>query len=252
MQKLLNKINYHRRILQRFGLSGMLLLISLKFKSNKRSDIKLRRVDSPIYLSNYGPDITTLLQIFFAKEYDIVLKHAPKFIIDCGANIGLSAVYFANKYPSATIIAIEPDKINFDFLRKNCSCYSNITCLNKAVWSHSTKVTIVDNNTGNWGLSTIESSDSNLNSIPTVSIEMVMKEFNIPEIDILKIDIEGAEKELFKHNFQKWLSKTKVMAIELHDDALGSVSETFYNAINMYDYRKYSVGENLVCHFKGN
>jgi hypothetical protein len=63
-------------------------------------------------------DQSVYQQIFESKDYDFELND-PKFIIDAGAHIGLSSIFFANKYPSSTIIAIEPEPSNFTMLCKN-------------------------------------------------------------------------------------------------------------------------------------
>jgi FkbM family methyltransferase len=186
----------------------------------------------------------------YNKEYEVADAIDPSFIIDCGANIGLSAVWYANTYPNAKIIAIEPDINNFVFLKKNTKAYPNVKCLNKAVWPYETSMSIVDKGTGNWGLQTIESKTKTGNNIDAVSISTVMDQFQINFIDILKIDIEGAEKELFSKNYESWLSKTGVIAIELHDNIDKNISAVFYNAISGRKYKEYYNGENLICDFR--
>jgi len=63
---------------------------------------------------------------------------------------------------------------------------------------------------------------------------------------ILKIDIEGAEKELFKANYKKWIDKVDVLIIELHDRFKPGCSATFYPVIESYDFVQYASGANLV------
>jgi FkbM family methyltransferase len=178
------------------------------------------------------------------------MKMVPDVIIDCGANIGLSAVWYANTYPDARIIAIEPDSKNFSFLKKNTLAYPNVICLNKAVWPYETSMSIVDKGTGNWSLQTIESTTESVNEVDAVSISDVMDQFKIDFIDILKIDIEGAEKELFSKNYESWLSKTGVIAIELHDNIDENISKVFYSAISGRKYKQYYNGEYLICDFR--
>jgi FkbM family methyltransferase len=243
------KLKFYYKTYKRFGLRAILFLVASKFKKNKIDNIRLKNVNTSISLSNFGTDVTTLFQIFFVGEYNVSLKGSPDFIIDCGANIGLSAVFFANKYPKAKIFAIEPDKNNFKFLKQNTSLFKNVICINKAIWSHSSKMDIVDTNTGNWGLQTVEALFENENTVEGVSIDIIMAEYKIERIDLLKIDIEGAEKELFSKNYENWLSKTKVLAIELHDTTDNNITEIFNNAIKHYANKKYYLGENLICEF---
>lgn len=177
------------------------------------------------------------------------MKAPPKFIIDCGANIGLSAVFFAAKYPAALIVAIEPDKRNFEFLQKNTLSYNNVVCMNSAIWSSNIPIKVIDEGMGNWALKTVVADSNSSDSIPGISIDQILKDYKQEKIDLLKIDIEGAEKELFSAHYQHWLPKTKVIVIELHASPSDIISKTFYNAINSFPYSKYSKGENLVCDF---
>ena len=73
-----------------------------------------------------------------------------------------------------------------------------------------------------------------------------MIEYNFPKIDILKLDIEGSEKELFETNFEDWLPKTKILIIELHDAMKTGCSKSVFNAISKYDFSFSIKGENII------
>ena len=247
---MVKRINYYKGIYKRFGFQAILFLIESKFLRHRLSKRRLKGILHPIDLSNYTADVTTLFQIMFNNEYGIADKIDPSSIIDCGANIGLSAVWFANTFPNARIIAIEPDVNNFVYLQKNAKNYPNITCLNKAVWAYETSVSIIDKGTGNWSFQTQESKIKTKDDTIAISIPKVMDEFKIDYIDILKIDIEGAEKELFSKNYESWISNIGVIAIELHDNIDENISSLFYNAISKRTHKKYNNGENLICDFR--
>ena len=80
-----------------------------------------------------------LKEIFIDEIYRLKLEPDP-FIIDCGANIGMSIIYVKQKYPSAEILAFEPDDSNFSLLEKNISSfgYSGVQLHRKAVWDTNT------------------------------------------------------------------------------------------------------------------
>lgn len=244
-----DKLKYHHSIFKNYGIKANLFLVVSKFKKNKINDIRISEIPSTITLSNFNNDVSTLFKIFFSKEYDITLKSTPSVIIDCGANIGLSAIFFANKYPSATIIALEPDRGNFKYLEKNTNYFKNVICINKAVWSHSTIMSLVDEGSGNWGLKTYKEILPGAVTVEAVSIEEIIHQFNLQQIDLVKIDIEGAEKELFSRNYENWLKKTKVIAIELHDRDDAEIADVFYKALEPLRYKKTYKGENLICDF---
>ena len=58
-------------------------------------------------------------ELFVDEVYKSVLNTEQPYILDCGANIGLSVIYFKKQWPNATVIAFEPDEKNFEYLNKN-------------------------------------------------------------------------------------------------------------------------------------
>jgi FkbM family methyltransferase len=152
-------------------------------------------------------------KVFVAKEYDFNLPEDARNIVDAGANVGYSAVWFALRYPKARIIAIEPDEENFAILRETCAAFENITCVLGAVWSQDTKLEL-RRNSKSWGSRTIEGQGA---TVPAYSLNTIMRDHALDKIDILKIDIEGAEKEVFSAPDRQWLDKVTCMAIETHD-----------------------------------
>jgi FkbM family methyltransferase len=184
-----------------------------------------------------------------AKEYALPSDFKPKIIVDCGGNVGLSAVYYANKYPLAKIIVIEPDENNFSYLLKNIKQYPNVTGIKRAVWSHETHLKILDIGNGNWALKTVLSHNSEENSTHAVTIENIMNQFQINIIDVLKIDVEGAEKEIFSTS-DNWINKVRFISIELHDQTDKNVSKPFYDSINKVKHKIYQQGENVMCDFR--
>ncbi len=91
-----------------------------------------------------------------------------------------------------------------------------------------------------------ESKEYNSNSTKAISINDLITEYNIETIDILKIDIEGSEKELFEKNFDYWLSKTKLLIIEIHDGMRKGSSKAVFNALNDFEYVMELKGENHI------
>jgi len=247
--KMFQSIQFHIKRTRQFGFRSLLFYIRFKLSGSPREGIQLKGVRHPLSISNTGPDLTTLFQIFFAEEYKIPFDTEVNVIIDCGANVGLSAIYYANKYPNAMILALEPDANNFQYLIKNTTHYPNIRCLNKAVWSHQKSIQLIDIGTGNWSLQSREADQNMPNAIEALGISDLVEQYEIKGIDILKIDIEGAEKQLFSVNYNHWLRMTKVIAIELHPNIDEKIPETFNNAIQDFPCKKYFQGENLICHF---
>lgn len=224
------------------------LQIGLKLFFGYTKNISVPNIKEPIYLRKNTSDIKVFDQLFYSLEYEFEYFFEPKFIIDAGANIGLASVFFANKFKNAQIIAIEPENSNFEILQKNTRKYPAITCLQKAVSNKIETVYVMNSKYGNWGFTT--SNDNSLktnsvNSITTITISQIMQLYELQRIDVLKIDIEGYEKELFETNID-WLPKTKCLIIELHDGIKHGCSKVFFDRISKLNFSFSIKGENLI------
>lgn len=170
----------------------------------------------------------------------------PKVIIDCGANIGYSTLYYANTYPDAQIYAIEPEKINFKFLQYNTIFYDNIHLINSAVWGRESFVRLENSELGEMGYMTVETGEDTPTAFKATTIGKLIYDNGINEIDLLKIDVEGAEKEIFgAEGVDDWLSKVKVLSIVLHDELRDGASFEFFKAISKYKW-KFSTRNNVL------
>ncbi len=132
-------------------------------------------------------------EICLKEIYRFHSKNAAPFILDCGANIGLSVIYFKQLYPKAQIVAFEPDPTVFSALVENIQSFElrEVTALQKAVWKSETAVAFEpDGSVGG----RIASANSNISRIevPTVRLHDWLDR----PVDMLKLDIEGAEYEV--------------------------------------------------------
>ena len=197
----------------------------------------------------FRPIDTWLLQTIFQKEeYRLpeIKNFAPKLILDCGGNIGCSAVYFANKYPDAQIYSVEPERDNFQLLTFNTAFYENIHPLKSALWDKETFLNVSGEAAGAMVKPTdTENNDSAL--VKTTTVAKLLADSGFDEIDWLKVDIEGAEKEVFAApDVDEWLPKVRVLTIELHDQSKRGCSYEFFKAISKYNWFFAFRGENLI------
>jgi len=161
----------------------------------------------------------TYKDIFVKEIYQFDADGKNPLIIDCGANIGFSVLYFKKKYPSAQIVAYEADGGNFSLLEKNVAQnhLDNVTLLNKAVWVHDDGVRF--NAKGTEASRIVDGAVSDADVVPSERLFHVLAAH--PSIDFLKMDIEGAEYEVIK-DCAALLPNIKNMFIEYH----GTVEET--------------------------
>lgn len=214
-----------------FGIKGMMTWALIRYgASDKMRPQYLRNIDYPVYLRANTTDPLTLREIFLDRDYDIDNMENIEFIVDAGANIGLASIFFANQYPGAKILAIEPEKSNFDVLKRNVSNYPRVVPINAALWNHSGHIKLVDPGRGAHGFITTEtpvSPECPTESTPSVTLEDLMSAYSIPRIDLLKVDIEGAEKEVFESS-DPWINRVSTIIIELHERFKPGCEEAFF------------------------
>ncbi len=207
-----------------------------------------------LYSLNYTPfiirknttDADVFFSIFVEGEFKLPIIITPQLIIDAGAYTGLSAIYYSTKYPSAKIICIEPEESNFRILEENTKRLPNVRRIKAGLWNKNTFLKVNDKGTGKWGFAVEEVSESEDYDIKAVTIDKILGESGFSTIDILKLDIEGSEKQLFSSNYQSWLEKVNIIVIELHDRLIAGCTESLYSAINLKEWREFKEGEKVV------
>ncbi|MCK6617534.1 MAG: FkbM family methyltransferase [Cyclobacteriaceae bacterium] len=234
-----------RKCIQKFGFTGG-LSVYVQIKIFRRPVITLPRYPQPIHYRPGTADLTTFREIFLREEYNLDLPTSikPKTIIDAGANIGFTSLYFSRLYPDAIIYSLEPEQGNFELLKKNVEGYSNIMAVQAALWNQNGTIEIADRGHGLRGFMVEEASGKN-QTMQAITLPSLILQHHITSIDILKIDIEGSEKEVFSGD-TSWLRITKCLVIELHDRMKPGCSEAVFAALSPYHFSKTVKGENLV------
>ncbi|RKE26234.1 FkbM family methyltransferase [Paraburkholderia sp. BL23I1N1] len=166
-------------------------------------------------------------QIFFSRDYatdhlarakeigDFYETCPDPIIVDAGANMGAAAVWFALTYPKAKVLAVEPDAANYGLLTRNAASFPSVVPLNAAIAAHSGTLYLNDPGVGAWGYRTAEQPGERSNAVEAMTLEQVLaKSSGTPFI--LKIDIEGAESDLFSRHAAE-LDQFPLVIIELHD-----------------------------------
>ena len=199
------------------------ILFSIKSKNTRDVNYALRKRSS---------DVMVFQQLIIEEEYqgviDLLNKHKIKVnsIIDAGANIGLSTVFFKNLYPSSTVVCIEPDDDNCLVINKhvNMNEFSNVFIEKVGLWDLNSYLTIVKDfrDGAKWSLR-VKAVDYET-KLRGVSVNYLLNKYNLKEIDLLKIDIEGSEKILLENedNLKEYISLVKVACIEVHEEFIAT------------------------------
>ena len=200
-----------------------------------------------IYLRDSQADFSVYRDFFIKNDYPETLPDAS-VIIDAGSHIGCSVLRFNFLYPKATIISIEANKDNYNFLCKNIEGQVDIKT-QFAVVDNTTDIKMTQNQQKNdvnrsysYSFSQSQDEKSNLNS---VSINSILRTNGFQIIDIVKLDIEGAEVDVFSDNTE-WMDKTKQIIIELHDYKRYGCSKSLINSLITRNFTIEFSGENLL------
>jgi FkbM family methyltransferase len=198
-----------------FGVSGALAFLSRQLIGCPR-EIRARPkgVKTPLHVRVGTSDAWLYGEILLRGQYAIDLPFTPRTIVDAGANIGMTSVYYTLRYPQARVISVEAEDSNFGVLCRNVAHYPNVTPVHAALWKSDGVARVSERSpeSGKWGFVAYEGDGA---QVRAVTMRTLMREFNIESIDLLKVDIEGSEIELF--DGCDWMDKVQALAIELHD-----------------------------------
>jgi FkbM family methyltransferase len=183
-------------------------------------------------------------EIFIRREYYFKTKNKYPIIIDCGANIGMSVLYFKYLYPESKIIAFEANPIVFETLTKNIQInqLKNVEINNIALADLQTELKFfIDDDGGTLRGSLNPTRGGNTELIVKADmLSKYLKEYD--HIDLVKMDVEGAETKIILDLFnENILSKVNEYIIEYHlnigyDDNLESLS-TFLNRFEVNGFK---------------
>ncbi len=185
-----------------------------------------------VYIRPNTADQFVYDEVFRGGEYALDAPEPPKLIVDAGAHIGLASVFFAQRWPEAKIISIEPDSANFRMLYRNTRQFPNITPIHSGVWSKDTPAQDREPPKARlWSFRVVESEDG----FPAITIDSIIREYG--RIDLLKLDIEGSEKTVLEHS-KNWIHAISMLVIELHDRHVPGCSDALEAAIAGIEFQR--------------
>lgn len=175
----------------------------------------------------------------------------PSLIIDAGANIGASTLYFLCHYTNSVVFSIEPDKMNWNLLETNTQAFDNAFNFHGAISDTDAELALIDPGKSDWGFTTapVESVDSeSVNIVKSISPTTILSHEATQNTNplIFKIDIEGGEDRLFRGDVS-WMKKFPLIIIELHDwlHPFSGSSRNFLKAIAQFEFDFVHRGENI-------
>jgi FkbM family methyltransferase len=167
-------------------------------------------------LRPFAGDLFVLYEVLAFQAYHIATSLLPtdnvRVILDCGANIGITSLFFAARYPGATILSVEPHPENLSLLKTNVAQVPRILPIHACVTGTPQNSVRFTDNRAAWGNRIATGSNGIL--VPAITIEELCRQNGLEKIDLLKLDIEGAEQQVLENG--TFLGRTEYIIAELH------------------------------------
>src|SRR3954471_10075158 len=183
--------------------------------------VSVRLLLPPVMPFWYRPGTTDLLvleQVFLDKEYEVepLEPESIEYILDLGSNIGVTAMFWAQRYPKARLALVEPDPDNFELLTKNTAGFKDRCVLFNAAVSDKRGTASFFRSDREYGHSILKTGDCVAEiQVPTLTVSDVLHEAGFPRVDLLKMDIEGGE-QIVMPTIRDWTPAPRYLIAELH------------------------------------
>jgi FkbM family methyltransferase len=188
-------------------------------------------------------------QIFINSDLAVLTSHVrdARVIVDLGANVGYSSIVLLNAFPNAFVLAVEPDPSSVAICSRNLEPYGDRARLVKAgIWNRSCSLKLVRGEFGDgkeWATQVRPTEAGETADVEALDMPSLLGMCPHPTIDILKIDIEGAEATLFGEGAEDWLKRVRNFCVEIHSAEAASVVD---HAMQKFRFDVLQSGEYMV------
>jgi FkbM family methyltransferase len=208
--------------------------------------LPLKGLDHPLCLRDGRSDPFFFGQIFLDQEFAPTRTLDVSSVVDLGGNAGLASVWFLNTFPRARVVTIEANPDNYSSLDANLHPYGErATVVKGGVWWRRTPLTLIrGQNEGDACVREVLPGDDPAGLMEGWDVPALMARGGFAQIDLLKIDIEGAEVDLLLKGAERWLSQVRNLSIELHGPECEAALD---RALASYTYQRQVLGELIFC-----
>lgn len=233
-----------KAILQTAKVFGVTQAFRVYSRSQPGQEVLLNYRDGKALVLRKGTsDVRTLYQIGVQREIWLPFHFAAPRIIDAGANIGLSIREFLKQYPRAEVAGIEPAANNFSILRRNTEAFTGVSLFHAGLWYRDEELHIENPDAQPWSYRiSPESTEGAV--LPGLTVQQVLDRMGWDRCEILKLDIEGAEREVLRHS-STWIDRVDCILVETHDRYRPGCTAAVESAAESFPYRA-KIGEKYL------
>ena len=253
-----------------FGLFAGLKLIfaierNLPAVSDRTRSFRGPGFPAPVYLRDTIGDHSIFWQCLVMRQYDfssfpqaerlqrqylnILSAGRVPVIVDAGGNIGLAAFWFAQAFPQAYIVSVEPDAANFIILCRNVTVFGNrVVPVQGAVTETPRLVRIINPEASSSSFQIASADNPGEGTVQGFTIDALAQQIERGQLFIVKIDIEGSQRALFSENTD-WIDEAQLVVIEIDDWQFPweATCENFFRAMSSRRFDYLLGGENMFC-----
>ena len=218
-----------------------------------RAEVTSPKFKGHVYFNGDEEAIKTVFGEIFGSEIyrkglEYLLGIEKPIVVDCGAHVGVASLYFSTA-DKCTIYALEPGKDSYEALLENIKGKDNIKPLNVALRSLKGESDFRANTKGGVGGNFYQIKGMEIETVKHITIKDFMEEQKVDHIDLLKVDVEGSEYEIFlSQAFKDVENKIDMIVCESHNFPMHHNSIPFI--LTNYDI-EYMPEKNLVTKVTG-
>jgi len=254
IQRTIEWIRRQNRGLWKIGPRDFIRLKALKYRTYPDDAepvaFHLAAAEHPVYCRPRSTDGFVFQQIFLEEEYRCLadIPDSGGLILDLGGNVGHSASYLLTRFPSSNVISVEPDPANFELLQRTLAPYGDrARTIHSGVWSHSCGL-VVDEDTlredNECGRQVRPARPGEIPQMQAVDVPTLLNDSGRDRIFLLKVDVEGAEEQIFQPDSAAWIDRVDNIVIEPHGEKRARI---FHEAVAGQNFEISTCDELTVC-----
>lgn len=242
----LRKLPRSRMWVPLLGPAGWVSLWLARVRRKPGATITLRRTGRRIGLRLDTSDAKVVLQVYRDHEIRPPVPVEAATILDAGANIGITAGYFLDRFPGARLVAVEPDSENLRALHANLAADAGrVTIVEGGLWDEPGRLRIANPESESWArrveTAGPETPRDGGDTIDAYTLDGLLERLDADRFDIIKIDIEGAESRILVDRFRAHFDRAKMVFVEAHGDAIQAQTDRFLTDLGFAIVRQHDM-----------